>query len=407
MPIVVAPPEGWPQTDGLVPTAALARALGQTVATALDLKDWNEGVALEDLLTRVQTAVDRSIRDEAKLQSSIRSNILDKLTAFPDAPAAAGVYPIPDSLLCSARRNTLLTGQVTGCEGVCTGHDSLTATVLGIGVCLVRYDGTLNSWRSTFLRHDYDAQNPDPIGHLRNVLTRRQSRSDRGADDPMAALDPIHTLLRRGFMAAAERRALLERTDTRWRMGGGVPAPMELLTGSGSMDLVDLALPLLDELLLKHDRWVFLPTTLSNRAWLTVANALKPGEVAIFQKGKPMLDAMIESATYAPGYRRKVDRFAAKLGEKTVVGAFRATGYAPPHVFVAHADRSVEAGVLAMADASLQPHRGTPLLLELARIGASVGLGSDAFRGIVEASYIRARASEMFQVGRVVNDRFA
>ncbi len=402
-PTLVAPPEG-PLPDGLVPSAALTNALGKTVAEALDVKAWPEGVALEDLLTRVRTAVERSVRDEANLKDAIRGNILRSLPTMPDAPAAAGVYAVPDKTLTAAKRNLLLTGGVTACEGACTGHDSLSATVLGVGVCLVRYDGLLNSWRSTFLRHDYDARHPEPVNHLRAVLDNRSKRGDKGVGTSGEGADPIHTLLRRGFMAAAERKALLERCDSRWKLGGGVPAPLELLTGSGSTDLLDLALPLLDDLLLKNDRWVYLPAKLSHRAWLTVANALTPGEVAVLQKGKPMLDAMIETANYAPGYRTKVQKFAAKLGERTVVGAFRATPFAPPQLFVAHADRALEAGVLAMADASLQPHKGSPLLLELAALGAKVGLGVDAFQGVVEATYAKARANDLFHPGRVVGD---
>lgn len=398
-PVVVAPPEGWPQIDGLVPGAALADALGQTISAALDLGGWRDGVALEDLLTRVRSGVERSIRNESRLRSTIRANILAKLHEFPAAPAAAGVYPVSDAVLRSAKRSRLLPGDATACEGVCTGHDSLTASVVCIGVCLVRYDGTINSWRSTFFRHDYDVRTSDPVAILKTVLDRRNRRGEPAANDEQ---DPISTLLRRGFMAAAERKALLEKASTRWRIGGGVPAPLELLTGSGSMDLIDLALPMLDELLLQHTRWVFLPSSLSNRAWMTVANALEPQEVAIFQDGRPMLDAIIETANYAPTYRRKVERFAARLGLKTVIGAFRATRFSPPQLFIAHADMAVEAGVLAMADASLQPHRGSPLLLELARLGAAAGLGIEAFQGIVEASYARARASEMFHPGRVI-----
>jgi len=400
-PIVVAPPEGWPQIDGLVPSEALAAALGQSVATALDLEGWQEGTALEETLTRVRAAIERSIRDECRLRETIRSNILAKLHEFPAAPAAAGVYHVSDAELRAARRSRLLSGEATACEGVSTGHDSLTATVVGIGVCLVRYDGLINSWRSNFFRHDYDSRVADPIANLKSLLDRRSKRNSPGPPASNEDADPIHALLRRGFMAAAERRALLEKASTRWRIGGGVPAPLELITGSGSMELIDLALPMLDELLLKNTRWVFVPSSLSRRAWLTVANALESQEVAIFQNGRPMLDEIIEAATYAPGYRRKVERFASRLGENTVIGAFRATRYAPSQLFVAHADQAVEAGVLAMADASLQPHRGTPLLLELARLGAATGLGTEAFQGIIEASYARIRASELFQSGRV------
>jgi hypothetical protein len=384
--------------EPVAPAAAVADALADTVRDALDLDGWNEGPGLEDLLTRVRDAVARSVGEESRLRAAIRGKVLAELRHFPDAPAAAGVYPVADRHLVAARRNLLLPGHVTACDGASAGHDGLTATVVSIGVCLVRYDGAVNSWRSTFLRHDYDARVSDPVGQLRAVLDRRAKRPD---EDDGGPADPLHTLLRRGFMAAAERTALLEKATSRWKIGHGVPAPLELLTGAGRMDLVDITLPVLEKLLVSESRWVFLPATLSNRSLLTLANALGPGELAVFQTGKPMVEAIIETANYPPGYRKRVEDFAAKLGAATVVGGFRATRFSPPQLFVAHADRAVEAGILAMADGGLNPHKGSSLMLELAALGARTGLGLDAFPGVVEAAYAKARANHLFSPGRV------
>ena len=82
-------------------------------------------------------------------------------------------------------------------------------------------------------------------------------------------------------MAAAERTALLEKATSRWKIGHGVPAPLELLTGAGRMDLVDLTLPVLERLLVADSRWVFLPATLSNRTLLTLANAIMNSQAYI------------------------------------------------------------------------------------------------------------------------------
>ena len=76
-----------------------------------------------------------------------------------------------------------------------------------------------------------------------------------------------------------------------------------------------------------------------------------------------------------------------------MLGGFRATRYAPARLFVAHAERAAEAAVIALADASLQPHRGHPLLLDLAALGAQSGLGVEAFRGVIESAYARAGAT--------------
>jgi len=292
---------------------------------------------------------------------------------------------------------------VTAVDGASTGHDSLVATLVSVGVSAVRYDGDLNTWRTTFLRHDYNLQGGETVEGLRDVLNRRGARSSEG---PGAGgkRDKLTYLLRRGFMAAAERKTLLEKATSVWRLGHGTPAPLELLTGSGSMALIDEMLPVLEDLLLKEKHWIFIPDTLSNRALATLANALDPGQVAILQKGRVLLDVMVESGTLDIGYKRRVQAFAARAGEATVVGGFRATRYDPGQLFVAHAENALPAGILALADAALQPHRGFPLLLDLAATSAKVGLGIEAFQGIVESAYAKAGAGGLFSPAQILGE---
>ena len=263
---------------------------------------------------------------------------------------------------------------------------------------LAEYDWPRRRIFRRFGRHDYDTRNADPVAQLRTVLDRRAGQT---AIPGSTTTDSIHTLLRRGFMAAAERTALWRYASTRWKVVHGVPAPLELLTGSGSMELIDQALPILNALLLADSRWIFFPDTLADRALLTIVNALNPGELAILQTGKPMLEAIIETANYAPGYRQKVEAFASRLGQAMVVGGYRATRYAPAQLFIAHADLAVEASILAMTDSRLNPHQGSPLLLQLAGIGARTGMGLDAFRHLVEAAYAQSQSLDLFRPGRV------
>jgi hypothetical protein len=175
-----------------------------------------------------------------------------------------------------------------------------------------------------------------------------------------------------------------------------MPAPLELLTGGGCMELIDEALPVLERLLLEETRWVFLPEG-RHPALLMLADALRPGEVGLFQKGKLLLDTMVEQGTYDADRKRRVLDFAEKAGEALVVGGFRATRFAPAQLFLAHREHALEAGIIALADAALQPHQGWPLLLDLARLSARQGLGFDAFAGLVESAYARAGGSGLFQ----------
>ena len=394
------PPSGT-DDDRLLCAAEIERALGQTIREALDLRGWEENGGLESLLTTAGRFVLESVREESQLRSAVRRHVLNDLPTFPDAPAQAGVYPVSDEHVRAASRNLLLNGGVTAVDGACTGHDSLVATLVSIGVSLVRYDGPLNTWRTTFLRHDFDVRGGDTVEDLRTLLNRRGRRSSEGLGAG-GGRDQMTYLLRRGFMAAAERKALLEKATSPWRLGHGTPAPLELLTGSGSMALIDEVLPVLEALLLKEKRWVFIPDSLSNRALGTLANALDPGEIAIIQKGKAMLDVMVESGTFDAEHRRRVQQFAAAAGEAIVIGGFRATPYAPGQLFVAHAENALLAGVLALADARLQPHRGFPLLLELAGMSAKIGLGVEAFQGMVESAYAKAGAGGLFSPDRIM-----
>jgi hypothetical protein len=386
------------EADVLLPAAAIEEALGQSLREALDLTQWQEGIGLDAILPHVNHVVRGSVEKEEQLSRVVRGEVLERLLSFPNAPPQAGVYLVPEKLIRDARRNVLLAGNLTAADAASTGHDGLAATLLCLGVGLVRYDGQMNSWRTTFLRRDYEVRAGNPLQEMRNVLNRRAERS---RNEPGAGRDRLSSLLRRGFMAAAERKALLERTTTRWRFGHGIPAPLELLTGSGCMELIDETLPILERLLLQETRWVFVPDRLSGRALATLANALRPGELAVFQKARPLLETMVEQGTYDASRRQLVQAFADRAGEALVVGGFRATPYAPAQLFVAHTEHALMSGIIALSDAALQPHCGWPLLLELAALTARHGLGVEAFHGLVETAYAQARGSHLFNASRV------
>lgn len=381
--------------NSIVTDVELQRALGQSLRKALDFGLWDENADLEKMTASVHRFVSSSVAVEQRWREIIQAEVFPKLPEFTDAPEQAGVYTVRPAHLRDAYRNCLLCGDVTAVNGSSAGHDGAAAALVAIGICLVRYDGKLQSWRTTFLRRDQAIAGGNLVDEIRSVLDSRGRRSPAGSG-PGAGRDRVTYLLRRGVMAAAERKALLEKTQTRWRLGHGMPAPLELLTGSGSMALIDETLPILEQLLIDYRRWIFVLTPGSHYAFATLANALEKQQIAIFQKGKAALDDILESGHFVHGYRRKVEDFARRLGEAMVVGGLRATEHAPGQVFVAHADHALPAAVLAMADAALQPHRGFPLSLDLAAVSSKVLLGMDAFQGLVEAAYAGAGVPHLF-----------
>jgi hypothetical protein len=82
--------------------------------------------------------------------------------------------------------------------------------------------------------------------------------------------------------AFAERAALLRRSSAQWLMGTGNPAPYELITGSGIPQLLRASLPLLRELVLERQRFVFLAPEIPERHLRTIGSALRPLEYILF-----------------------------------------------------------------------------------------------------------------------------
>jgi hypothetical protein len=382
-----------------LPTQDIERALGQSIQSALDLSTWDSGTGLRGL-HKAQQHLAKSITQQKRILREVRKHLLPELANFPNAPDAAGVFRVTEADLTLARRTVLLTGDLTAVRGASVSHESLVANLVSVGICLTKYDGQIRSWRTIFLRHDCDIAATNPVDEIRAILNQRARRSKVGPGGQ--GDDGISRLMRRALQSAAERKSLLEKVDSSWRMGYGVPIPYDLLTGSGSMDLIDAVLPVLEALLLQDSRWVFLPDSLTSLAFSTIAAALEPGELAIIQKAKPTFDAIVEKGHYPSDYRTKVRQFAEQAGDAIIIGGFRASQFGPPQLFFAHKEHALHAGLVAMADAALQPHRGFPLLLELAGISAKAGLGIDAFQGMVESAYASAGAGQYYAPDRVV-----
>jgi hypothetical protein len=71
-------------------------------------------------------------------------------------------------------------------------------------------------------------------------------------------------------MAYAERAILLNRSTATWRMGHGNPAPYELITGSGNLDLMIESTKVIRELVERHQKFVFVASEPSDRVLLTI-----------------------------------------------------------------------------------------------------------------------------------------
>lgn len=374
--------------DGdLVPATLFRQAFGESVASALDLNTWQPGPNLQDLYERLEAEVQKAVGEERSFRSRTRAMVLPKLRTRPEAPPGAGVYQVTMDQLARVHKGLLFNGGVEACDGTCVTHETLPLTIVQIGISLVSYQGDQGSWVQRLFRRDLRVGGRDPVADALAVLEHRRNRD---LDNPTGSgRDKLSELARRGIMTYAERAVLLTKSDALWRMGHGIPAPYELITGSGSMEFLERSLDVLSELLLKHKRYVFVPSEAS--AFMrTLGDALNPLEFAIVDYGAEQMSGIVERGKYDPRYKRLVRDFMIEVGSRMVAGVFRASLLAPARVFYAHVDFAPDAAAIALADSTLQEHRGFPLLIDISDAVCRSTFGADAFADAVRVAYAEA-----------------
>ncbi|MGI8336758.1 hypothetical protein ACRYCC_43025 [Actinomadura scrupuli] len=373
-----------PDTPGeLIGDDDFSAAYGESIAEALNLDSWDRGVDLAALYKRLESEVGPALEQERRVQEVIRSEVFELLKTAPEAPKEAGVHTARPRDLEEVHRKILFSGQLETCDGTSKTHDTLLLTVTQIGVCLISYQGNELALSQRFFRRDLRTSMPDPIEEARALLERRK---DRAAVDIPDKREKLSELGRRGIMTYAERATLLHRSEALWRMGHGNIAPYELLTGSGNMDLLDRSLRVLRELV-DYKRWVFVPSGIKDRLLLTIGDALLPLEYAILSSSQRAMSRIVDGGRYNPTSRAIAEKFVKEVGPKIVIGVYRASRHAPATPFFAHADHAHEAAHIAMADSTLQEHRGFPLSIDLADSACRAAFPAEIFDDAVTSAY--------------------
>lgn len=376
---------------------------GEDLADTLDLGTWQQGADLAGLNSRLQREVTDAVAQEREAVEFIRREVFPRLAKQKDAPAAAGVYQGTPELIERALRNSLFNGCVEACDGTVSEHDTLVLTVTQLGVCLVSYQGEQLTLSQRLFRRDLRiGGGRDPKQRVRELLERRLGRSAIGVADPR---DVLSELGRRGIMGYAERAVLLEQSSAPWRLGHGSVAPYELLTGAGVMSgsvmpLLDATATMLRALVLEHQQFIFVPSTIADRWLMTVGDALRPLEYAVVESAERRMVAVVDGGHYGSGYDEIATKLVKDIGPNIVVGVFRAGRGAPAQAFFAHPDHVHEAAVIAMADSVLQEHRGFPMLIDIAHHVVNATMGHDTFKQTIHAAYADAGAGFRFSSER-------
>jgi hypothetical protein len=362
-------------------------AYGESLAQTLDLDTWDRGENIAKNFERLDREVAEALQQEDAIRRKVRELVFPHILARPNAPKQAGIFQATTAQLKATQTSVLFNGAVEACDGTCAVHDTLPLSIAQVGVCLVSYAGEQGAWLQRLYRRDLRVRGLDPVQEALAVLEKREARA--GIDQPDKR-DRLTELGRRGIMTYAERAVLLSKSTAPWRLGHGNPAPYELLTGSGSMDLLHAGLDVLNELILRHKRFLFVPSAAGERVLLTIGNALRPLEFAIVENSERRMWPIIDQGHLRGQHLKRAEEFCSETAPKILVGVYRTSKDVPPQVFYAHADHIHEAALVAMADSVLQSHRGFPMLIDLAHSVCSSTFGADAFNLTVQSAYAQA-----------------
>lgn len=382
--------------EPIIGADTFSAAYGEPLDITLNIDSWQTGGDLEGLYERLEMEVLSAVEIENAQHETIQRDFFPRLRTRPGAPRGAGCYRAAASDLRRVHRSLLFNGAVEACDGTSVEHDTLPVTITQIGICLVSYQGDQGSWSQRLYRRDLRARTGNALDDLMALLDNRAKRGSTDADER----GRLSELARRGIMTYAERAIQARKATKPWRMGHGNPAPYELLTGSGSMELLEKGMDAMRELVLNHRKILFVPSAPSDRRWLTLGQALYPLEFAILETITDRMLAVVNAGHYSKQYREKAAAFCKEIGPQVVLGIYRASAAAPPYLFFAHIDHACEAALIAMADSVLQEHRGFPMLIDLADMICRTTFGNDIFNNAVQMAY--AHAGEPF---RFLNER--
>lgn len=378
----------------IVDESAFQGFCGEPLADVLNLDTWERDPDLAALCQRIEAEIRQAVHDEDTLSQATRSELEARLgdTTRSGAPPNAGIYAARTEQLQRVCRQTLFNGAVEVCDGTSKPFETLPITITQIGICLASYQGGTQSFAHRLFQRDLRVRSGDLLADLYALLDQRKANS---SDDPERA-QGISVLARRGILAYAERAALTYKSQAPWRMGHGHPAPFELLTGSGSMELMNRSLELLRDLIGGHKRFVFVPSEVADKRLLTLGYALRGGEYALISTAEEQLLRIVENGKYNPTDKQRARQFCEEIGPQIVIGAFRVSPFSPPYLFYSHVEHSHEAAVIALADGMLQEHRGFPLLIDLADRLCRASFGNDIFDGVIQNAYAEAGAPFRF-----------
>jgi len=272
--------------------------------------------------------------------------------------------------------NELFAGSVCAIDGTRSVYPLLSGVRCRIGVVAVSYKG--NRTESVVFVSEQQVNPPEanPIGILKRRMTENTV---------------ISSMVVGAIMGYMERSIALERPE-KWKLLNGPLIPYELRTGLGELQALRPCLELSRRIIQTRTVAGVIGTS-SHLELTSVGLALAPGEYVKIHSLKKDLDEYLHGtqgtgigarseAKFSARDHAMFEEFLNECGDQIDVGIFRAG--ARPYLFQASRECFDEVAALLMVDASSQPLRSYPLLVDYADSLCSRLFSSGDFRRQME-----------------------
>lgn len=317
---------------------------GPTFDEMVDLDVWQP---VEEFFAGAEDVISADVRQAVDFRRQLREELLN------DAPELGSKIRRPTPELLTWAKNELFEGQVCAIDGTLSRSPSLSGGRARIGVAATSYAG-------------------NRIQRVLYVSYRQMAGPISSAIDYFEQLKRVNRtseLLMRAVMAFAERSLALRRSEA-WRFVHGELLPYELWAALGKGRPLRTRLALAEQLI-QAKRIIAVVEGSHNIQLLNAGELLAAGEYLDAR------DLRVELEEYRRGQRddgrgahfnkqeaQEFDAFAERYGPEVRVAIFKAG--MKTYLFHAHRDIFDQAAALVLTDASHQPIRGFPLLIDYA-----------------------------------------
>jgi len=310
----------------------------------VDLQKWQE---VEEFYRGADDLVARDVREAVDLRRRLREELLES-----DPRVVEKIRrPTPEAVAWA--KEQLFGGRVCGVDGTLSRSPSLSGGRARIGVAATTYQG-------------------DKIQRVLYVSYRRMAGAVTSAMEYFERLkrvNKISELLLRAVMAFSERSLALQRGEE-WKLVHGELLPYELWAALGTGRPLRTRLDLARRLV-QAKKIVGVVEGSKNVELLNAGELLGPGEyldarelrvdLMEYLRGK---SGDVRAAHFNKQEEQEFEEFSSRYGPEVRVGLFKAGS--KTYLFHAHKDVFDDAAAIVLADASHQPMRGFPLLLDYA-----------------------------------------